>query len=83
MKTIYDILAHFIEKSITDNGAQFERLILRLCSDVWLWKSFPSSLVLIEKNAGAVLLRKTYLRDLPDIEDIIINKSSVDSFQYI
>lgn len=83
MKTIYDILAHFIEKSITDNGAQFERLILRLCSDVWLWKSFPSSLVLIEKNAGAVLLRKTYLRDLPDIEDVIINKSSVDSFQYI
>lgn len=83
MKTIYDILAHFIEKSITDNGAQFERLILRLCSDVWLWKSFPSRLVLIEKNAGAVLLRKTYLRDLPDIEDVIINKSSVDSFQYI
>lgn len=83
MKTRYDILAHFIEKSITDKGAQFERLILRLCSDVWLWKSFPSRLVLIEKNAGAVLLRKTYFRDLPDIEDVIINKSSVDSFQYI
>lgn len=27
MKTIYDILAHFLEKSITDKGAQFERLI--------------------------------------------------------
>lgn len=81
MKTTCDILAHFIEKSITDNGAQFERLILRLCSDVWLWKSFPSRLVLIEKNAGAVLLRKTYLRDWPDPEDVIINKFSVDSFQ--
>lgn len=34
MKTIYDILAHFLEKSITDNGAQFERLIPRFCYDV-------------------------------------------------
>ncbi|ATV29484.1 hypothetical protein CTM63_09570 [Prevotella intermedia] len=89
MKTIYDILTHFLEKSTIDNRTQFQRLIRSwLCSDVrytnliksvWLWKDFPSRLFFIGKNAGGDLFGKTYLGDFSDPEDVIINKFSVDS----
>ena len=92
MKTIYNILTHFLEKSTIDNGTQFQQLIHSwLCSDVrytnliksvWLWKDFPlvwfSSGKMQELNS-VDLFGKAYSGDFPGPEDVIIKKCSIDS----
>lgn len=47
---------------------------------IWLWKDFPSHWGFSRKDAGIDLLGKTYLGNLPNPEDVIINKLLVDSF---
>lgn len=71
MKTIYDILAHFRDKSFTekDKGTQFERLMRawlktdsrysNLFDTAWLWEEFPSRSEFGGKDLGIDLVAKT------------------------
>lgn len=72
MKTIYDILAHFRDKSFNEKekGTQFERLMRswlktdarysNLFEVVWLWEEFPARNDFGGKDTGIDLVAKTH-----------------------